>query len=369
MKYDRARLCLRCVLSCVSPHFFQQHAQLDAKDKEIARLKDELKAAREYSQVCEDESVELRRKVFQMTKEMSKLKKDLEQLANFTNKKQPSDVTPLPTPAATPALTSTARKRSTRKTFCDAAMIESSASGDGSDSATSAGDHDMGSTALRRSARRAGRPPSTAGLNDEVAPVPKRKASARSTAPSVECEERPAPVSSKKKRVDASNFVTSVADSEGDKAVETADIPVERVVGERRQVTGCAGGMGEHPDPTEEDQVDEPPVSASEQMQLLDILAEASLQQQAGWLPRMKALKRLKLLLATPGLLKCDRDCFVQKLLPSLVVQTSDARSQIVRETCGLITEILPFLEDYFEDLAKIVMPQLWKLTYVSRFW
>lgn len=351
-----------CIPSPFLPHRTSQLVQIDAKDKEIERLKDELKAAREYSQVCEDESVELRRKVFQMTKEMSKLKKDLEHMASCTNKKQQADITPLPTPAPT----STSRKRSTRKTLCDTMMMESSASGDGSDSAPSGGDHDIGNKALRRSARRAGRPPSTGGLMDGVAPVPKRKASARAAAASVEREERPAPISSKKKRVGAANFATSSADSEGDKVVETLDARAQRVAEERRHGAESAAGMSELPDP-QEDQEADPPATAVEQMQLLDVLAEASLQQQAGWLPRMKALKHLKLLMTTPGLLQCDRDAFVKKMLPSLVVQTSDARSQVVRETCGLIAEVLPFLQDYHEDVAKILIPQLWKLTYVSQ--
>jgi len=351
------------------PPSVRRPLQLDAKDKEIQQLKEELKAAKEYSQVCEDESVELRRKVFEMSKEMNKLKKDLEQLTRAADKKKPADLTPMPTPAPSTGLTSTSRKRSTRKTMGDTVMLEASASGEGSDSAPSGGDHDMSSTAPRRSARRAGRPPSTVGLDLEAAaPVPKRKASARAAAASTEREERPAPASSKKKRMADAASTASSADSESDKVEARPDIRAERAVGETRQVTGCAGGMGEHPDPpSEEDQeAAEPPATAGEQMQLLDILAEASLQLQAGWIPRMKALKRLRLLFTTPGLLKCNRGDFVQKMLQSLVVQSADARSQIVRETCSLITEILPFLEGHYDDVAKILLPQLWKLTYVS---
>ena len=64
--------------------------------------------------------------------------------------------------------------------------------------------------------------------------------------------------------------------------------------------------------------------------------------------------------------LKCDKGAFVDKMLPALLVQISDARSQIVREACGLISDIMPFLTNYHADVASILLPQLWKLTYVS---
>jgi hypothetical protein len=49
-------------------------------------------------------------------------------------------------------------------------------------------------------------------------------------------------------------------------------------------------------------------------------------------------------------------------------MQTSDARSQIVREACGLVISILPFLADFSEDVARVLLPQLWKLAYVSLY-
>jgi hypothetical protein len=50
------------------------------------------------------------------------------------------------------------------------------------------------------------------------------------------------------------------------------------------------------------------------------------------------------LLSTRAGLLKCDEEAYVASLLPALVVQCADARSQIVRESCSLITAILPVL-------------------------
>jgi hypothetical protein len=101
-------------------------------------------------------------------------------------------------------------------------------------------------------------------------------------------------------------------------------------------------------------------------MQLLDVLIEANLQLQEGWLPRMRALKQLKTLLTSPGHLKCEEQAFVDKMLPALVVQVSDARSQIVREACDTITALLPTLNKYHADVARVLLPQMWKLTYVS---
>ena len=101
-------------------------------------------------------------------------------------------------------------------------------------------------------------------------------------------------------------------------------------------------------------------------MKLLDVLIEANLQLQEGWLPRMRALKQLKTLLMSPGHLKCEEKAFVDKMLPALVVQVSDARSQIVREACDTITALLPTLNKYYADVARVLLPQMWKLTYVS---
>lgn len=348
--------------------------QLDAKDTEIKQLQEELQAAKDYSRVCEDESVELRRQLFDMTKQMKKLNKEFERMtAERAAEKQQL--------AQSPAAPASSKCSSTRKTMGDSAMAcENGTSSDaGSDSAPFGGDHSMeDASAPRRSTRRAGLRPDVLSMT-AVEAKPKRKASARAAAASPESE-RPAPASSKKKRVAAEHAAAaaaasaavtvcggSSAESEGEKEKPKPVAREERALGESRQVTGGAGGMGEHPDPlTEEEQAPAaPPGTENEQRELLIVLGEANLQLQAGWLPRMRALQQLKMLLTSPGLLKCDQDSFVEQMLPALVVQTSDARSQIVREACSLITEIMPFLSNYHANVAHILLPQLWKLTYV----
>ena len=345
------------------------HLQLDAKDTEIQRLHDELQASKDYSQVCEDESVELRRQLFDMTKQMKKLNKELERLS-VERATQPEQKKSAPA----------SRKRSGRKTTGDSAKATETEtlSDAGSDSANSGGDHSMeDANAPRRSARRAGLRPEALSMA-AVEAKPKRKASARTATASPDSE-RPAPASSKKKRVDAERAAATVssevmvcgissADSEGDKELPKPVVREERALGESRQVTGGAGGMGEHPDPlTEEEQAPAaPPATESMQRELLNVLGEANLQLQAGWLPRMRALQQLKMLLTTPGMLKCDEAAYVEEMMRALVVQTSDARSQIVREACGLITDIMPFLAGYHCQVANILLPQLWKLSYVS---
>ena len=345
------------------------HLQLDAKDTEIQRLHDELQASKDYSQVCEDESVELRRQLFDMTKQMKKLNKELERLS-VERATQPEQKKSAPASS----------KRSARKTTGDSAMATETEtlSDAGSDSANSGGDHSMeDANAPRRSARRAGLRPEALSMT-AVEAKPKRKASARTATASPDSE-RPAPASSKKKRVDAERAAATVssvvivcdissADSEGDKELPKPVVREERALGESRQVTGGAGGMGEHPDPlTEEEQAPAaPPATESMQRELLNVLGEANLQLQVGWLPRMRALQQLKMLLTTPGMLKCDEAAYVEEMMRALVVQTSDARSQIVRESCGLITDIMPFLAAYHRQVADILLPQLWKLSYVS---
>ena len=59
--------------------------------------------------------------------------------------------------------------------------------------------------------------------------------------------------------------------------------------------------------PEDEQLTAQAPVSESEQLKLLAVLAEANLQLQAGWLPRMRALKQLRALLTEPGEFTCSR--------------------------------------------------------------
>ena len=342
--------------------------QPDAKDAEIQRLQEELKAAKEYSQVCEDESVELRRQLFDMTKQFKKLSKELERLSVAQASQQqaaaetPAQVAPAPAPAS--------RKKASRRTICVASTSSDagmSTSDGGSDSSpSSGGDHSMEEgSGLRRSARL--RPPSAArAADDSGAAVSKRKASARASTAAAEGEGRPAPGSKKKRVAPVSNRGAEAtgAPAEQEAAPKAKAVArEERVVGEARQVAG-----GEHPEhPIEEEHAaSSPPATAGEQMKLLDVLVEANLQLQEGWLPRMRALKQLKMLLASPGDLKCEEKAFVDKMLPALVVQVSDLRSQVVREACDTITVLLPALSNYYEDVARVLLPQLWKLTHVS---
>ena len=275
---------------------------MEANIVEIQRLQDELKAAKEYSQVCEDESVELRRQLFDMSKEMKRLNKELERLsaARPANQKSAVPATPISGQAAAPS----SRKRSARKTSrigAETSDVTATASdSSGSESGpSSGGDHNMDDARLRRSARLR---PSSSSMPDDssAATVPKRKASARAAAASVESDDRPAP-GSKKKRVTVSKTASA-----GKKDVEVelqAEQPTvvardERQLGGSRPVLNGAGGMGEHPDPVSEDELPPaPPATAQDQMELLDVLAEGNLQLQAGWLPRMRALQQLKVLL------------------------------------------------------------------------
>ncbi len=343
--------------------------QLDAKDAEIQRLTEELKAAKEYSQVCEDESVELRRQLFDMTKQFKKLNKELERLSSAQASQEQAGAAP---PASVTPTVPASRNTDSRRSICLARTSSEShinASDGGSDSCTSSGgDHSMDEgSALRRSARL--RPSSAAHAVDaSTAAVSKRKAPARASTVAAEGDGRLAP-GSKKKRVTPGNTRSSEAvNASVEQVIEVVVSAVareDRVVGQARQVVGRGGENPEQP--TEEEQApSSPPVTADEQMKLLDVLIEANLQLQEGWLPRMRALKQLKTLLTSPGHLKCEEKAFVDKMLPALVVQVSDARSQIVREACDIITAVLPTLNKYYADVARVLLPQMWKLTYVS---
>ena len=354
--------CALCVVAGAS--------QPDAKDAEIQRLQEELKAAKEYSQVCEDESVELRRQLFDMTKQFKKLTKELERLSSAQASQQQAAAEALAQAAPAPAPAS--RKKASRRTISVASTCSDasmSTSDGGSDSSPSlGGDHSMEEgSGLRRSARL--RPPSAAlAVDASDAAVSKRKASARASTAAAEGEGRPAPGSKKKRVAPVSNRGEEAAGAPAEQdAVPKAVAREERVVGEARQV---AASGGEHPErPIEEEHAaSAPPATAGEQMKLLDVLVEANLQLQEGWLPRMRALKQLKMLLASPGHLKCEEKAFVDKMLPALVVQVSDLRSQIVREACDTITALLPTLSNYYENVARLLLPQLWKLTHVSAF-
>jgi hypothetical protein len=381
--FQRLALCLRVshswpfstlttVLSPCVPLLFASWSacapQLDAKDEEIQRLQEELKAAQEYSRVCEDESVELRRQLFDMTKQFKKLNKELERLsAARASQAQPAAALPASVAPTDPA----SRKTASCRTICLASSeTHVNTSDGGSDSCTSSGgDHSMDEgSALRRSARL--RPSSAAHAVDaSAAAVSKRKASARASTVAAEGEGRLAP-GSKKKRIEPDNSRSLEAVNASVEQVVEVVVPAavareDRVVGQAGQVEGRGG---ENPgQPTEEEQAPSSPlVTAGEQMKLLDVLIEANLQLQEGWLPRMRALKQLKTLLTSPGHLKCEEQAFVDKMLPALVVQVSDARSQIVREACDTITALLPTLNKYYADVARVLLPQMWKLTYVS---
>ena len=383
--FQRLVLCLRVshswpmptvtsVLSPCVPLLFASWSafaqQLDAKDAEIQRLQEELKAAQEYSRVCEDESVELRRQLFDMTKQFKKLNKELDRLSAA---RASHDQASAALPASVAPTVPTSRKTASRRTICIASTSSEThvnTSDGGSDSSTSSGgDHSMDEgSALRRSARL--RPSSAAHAVDaSAAAVSKRKASARASTVAAEGEGRLAP-GSKKKRVAPDNTRSLEAVNASVEQVVEVVVPAavareDRVVGQAGQVVGRGG---ENPgQPTEEEQAPSSPlVTAGEQMQLLDVLIEANLQLQEGWLPRMRALKQLKTLLTSPGHLKCEEQAFVDKMLPALVVQVSDARSQIVREACDTITALLPTLNKYHADVARVLLPQMWKLTYVS---
>ena len=183
-----------CMLvACLLPHAL---CKMDAKDLEIQRLKEELQAAKDYSQICEDEGVELRRQLFDMTKEMKKLYKELECLK--TQRSVPAH-----------ALVAASRKRTSRKSE-EVVMAESGSSSDCGSACSPAagGDHNMdASSAPRRSTRRAGLRPAHAGLEDATVPK-KRSLTRKDVRPSInslsnaESEGRLSPDSSKKKKVE-----------------------------------------------------------------------------------------------------------------------------------------------------------------------
>lgn len=339
----------------------------------------------------QDESVALRRQLFEMDKQVKKLNKEVERLTSenscLNQQAAESAVFQLPSAAAD-------RSRSTRKkttSSVDMVMADvGNASSDGCDeSVLSSGDHHMmqdskvTQPSLRRSARRAG-----AKTALSMQPLPKRKASTRAAASkSVERDgeehkhEAPSNSSKKKRVADSSTMSASSADEnlESDahssqckrkesampKAVAVAPVQ-DRAIGVSRHMSGGSGVMDEHPDPVEEQVPAGPPATAREQLQLLDLLAEANLQVQAGWQPRMRAIQQLKTLLTEPGKLLIEEQIFVSKMLPAMVVQLADLRSQVVRETCSSITAMLPVLVRYSREVATMLLPQLWKLTYVT---
>jgi len=264
-----------CMLAaCLLPHAL---CKMDAKDLEIQRLKEELQAAKDYSQICEDEGVELRRQLFEMTKEMKKLNKELDCLK--TQRSVPAH-----------ALVAASRKRTSRKSE-EVVVAESGSSSDGGSACSPAagGDHNMdASSAPRRSTRRAGLRPAHAGLEDAAVPK-KRSLTRKDVRPSVntlsnaESEGRLSPDSSKKKKVaeKEEHMLTSSEQrsSESECAQQNvvllrvdkshiSTLGVERAVGETRHVSGGAGGMGEHPDELEQQAPATAPCTAEEQMQV-----------------------------------------------------------------------------------------------------
>jgi len=119
----------------------------------------------------------------------------------------------------------------------------------------------------------------------------------------------------------------------------------------------------ESPPPASEENVqgDGLPKTASEQLLLLEGLKDHT----AAWDERVNWMKMIGDVLEK-GKVEGDETKYLDKLCEYLAVQVSDARSQIVRESCSLINRLLPVLGDKLAIGTKYLLPALLKLTYVS---
>ena len=85
------------------------------------------------------------------------------------------------------------------------------------------------------------------------------------------------------------------------------------------------------------------------------------------WEKRVKALHRLcGLVLAGAAEYPTFADLLNKRLYEPVAVQVTELRSQVCREACASVAFMGRQLRDYFQFMADYLIPQLFKLTYVS---